>query len=643
MQQQGSAGGRSRNDIFSAASPSLTPAPRPAAAAAANSSPASVTSKNSLFFGSSPVAPAPRASLLSPTASPSPAPAPGASRSPPRRVSELGAAGPSSLASAERPSYGRSSTEERERERDRIRKSKDMDFRLCPTRDYLLGEGRHCNVFLGSYRLKRRRRERRGAARGAASESDVSESYWQLCAVKRLHADRQSQLLGLDEAFALRRLGPHPNIVSLIDIRDETAIADPTTPSPTPGTPSDPPRLLILLELLPHSLRSFARRNPERIGWLRWKTWALQLAGTVEWMHARGCVHVDIKPENILLTDSLDMKLCDFNSALFPSPSSPLLDGAGLGTPAYGAPELTRGAAPAGAAGFSYPVDVWSMGAVLYSLATGVEPFARSRSMIDMLYRKRVFFESEENDRVARLSATRPTVRREGSTDSIESVASSILVDNGRTGASVRSIAMLLDDAPFKGLLSSPAGQPTGLLDAERNGTAASGHQRRASMGKTPQKLGRAAYLNAPRRPVGTLRRTTSYGDQSSSDASPQADDNGGNDGDAGRTDGAGAGSGVTRSADSKLAPSALSPPHSPPSAAQGMYNTPSGLPALLDEMQAEEEEDLRPYRDGSPALILPGGGRLPDAARALLERMLSTDPSLRPTAKQVVAALSAL
>lgn len=538
----------------------------------------------------------------------------------------------------ERPAYGRSSTEERERERQRIRQNNtEIDFRLCPSKDFLLGEGRHSRVYLGSYRIK-------GSSRSIHSEGGEAPSAtgngggWNLCAIKRPFADHQSQLLALEEAFALRRLGPHPSVVRLIKIRDEVELQatspQPRTKHPTwsgradvrflnsaqldnvdrahrslgkglpsglptayaaqhsrsssdtdalnsnllssskksieesatahrrlASTPTDSalantdqpviliaapegedgelatqdesvvgtqhagdtshiqghgsststqsanetPSLLILLELLPYSMTSFTRRNADQVNLEQWFSWALELASVVEWMHSKGCIHADLKPENILLTSDLHVKICDFNSALFPHPSTPLTDGLGLGTPAYGAPELTRGSITGfGANGFGFGVDIWSLGAVLYTIATGAEPFRRARSMIDIMYRKRVFFESEENDRAARLSvaegsstagpgsaygggsatvsrhgslrgrdsiaaanlATSPAAsprqtqlarlhhRRAPSTESVESVTSSVALshNNGRM-PSVDSINLLLDDLPPIGIL----------------------------------------------------------------------------------------------------------------------------------------------------------------------------------------------
>ena len=101
------------------------------------------------------------------------------------------------------------------------------------------------------------------------------------------------------------------------------------------------------------------------------------------------------------LTEDLTLKLCDFNSTIWIDPNAPPTDGAGLGTPAYGAPELTR--AISGGSPFGFEADVWSMGAVLYSLASGTEPFARAHSMVDIMHRKRVFFESEEDERLRRM------------------------------------------------------------------------------------------------------------------------------------------------------------------------------------------------------------------------------------------------
>jgi serine/threonine protein kinase len=88
--------------------------------------------------------------------------------------------------------------------------------------------------------------------------------------------------------------------------------------------------------------------------------------------HARGVVHRDLKPENLVLTDSGQVKILDFGLAhmLEDSERAPLTrTGAALGTPSYMSPEQIRGA----------PVDprsdLFSLGVVIYELATGTHPF----------------------------------------------------------------------------------------------------------------------------------------------------------------------------------------------------------------------------------------------------------------------------
>lgn len=406
----------------------------------------------------------------------------------------------------------------------RRRRLHPVSYRLFPVQDYFLAEGRYCDVYLGSYLPPMRPGSSshfsldqshghlhpgmvevapgggtgmNGATNpthlftaetahaqhfpeGQHSPAPPSPCEWRLCAVKRLHADTTSQLVGLDEAYALRRLGKHPGIVQLIDIVDEMLTspqAPPQAPSASstpgrlvslnpdasheaneaavqhhrklehsdfPGKPdqhikpdahfpppdkADSPRLLILLELLPHSLGSYVNAHPQAVDLTQWLEWAIQLSAAVGYMHSRGAIHGDIKLDNCLLTRDLRLKLCDFNSTLWIDPNNLPTDGAGLGTPAYSAPELTSspwgmgggwGHTPslssshsgsgygegqqAQRGGFGLPVDVWAMGVCLYSLASGRAPFARATSMVDMLHRKPLFWQAEECDRMRRLT-----------------------------------------------------------------------------------------------------------------------------------------------------------------------------------------------------------------------------------------------
>jgi serine/threonine protein kinase len=92
-----------------------------------------------------------------------------------------------------------------------------------------------------------------------------------------------------------------------------------------------------------------------------------------------GVTHRDIKLENVLFANANDIKLIDFGFSTVSQPGKRLK--VFCGTPSYMAPEIVRRTEYEGK-----PVDMWSLGILLYALLCGCFPF-RAKSYPD-LYRR---------------------------------------------------------------------------------------------------------------------------------------------------------------------------------------------------------------------------------------------------------------
>lgn len=105
-----------------------------------------------------------------------------------------------------------------------------------------------------------------------------------------------------------------------------------------------------------------------------------QLLVALVCLHEKGIVHRDIKPENVILVshNSSEVKLADFGLA------TPETDAAAMkvrcGSPGYIAPEVLRNEA------YGKKVDVFSVGALLYTLLVGRSPF-KGKALKDVLYK----------------------------------------------------------------------------------------------------------------------------------------------------------------------------------------------------------------------------------------------------------------
>jgi len=111
---------------------------------------------------------------------------------------------------------------------------------------------------------------------------------------------------------------------------------------------------------------------------------AIDCAEALDAAHRCGLVHCDIKPENIMLTPSAQVKILDFGVAkhLPRSDQSSTIDrsGASGGTPAYMPPEVLLERIPDNRA------DIFSLGVVLYEGLAGHHPFA-SNSYVETTHR----------------------------------------------------------------------------------------------------------------------------------------------------------------------------------------------------------------------------------------------------------------
>lgn len=93
------------------------------------------------------------------------------------------------------------------------------------------------------------------------------------------------------------------------------------------------------------------------------------LAAGLDHLHARGLAHLDVRPDNVIVTPDGDVKLVDFGLAQTSGALQEPGDGGAPDTVAYLAPEQVCGE-PVSAA-----TDVYALGAVVYELLTGQPPF----------------------------------------------------------------------------------------------------------------------------------------------------------------------------------------------------------------------------------------------------------------------------
>ncbi len=175
-------------------------------------------------------------------------------------------------------------------------------------------------------------------------------------------ADAQASTRFQREARAASALN-HPHICTLHDVGE-----------------SDGRLFLVMEHLEGETLAARIARGPIPPGTLL--DWSLQIADALAAAHALGILHRDIKPANLFVTAPGGIKILDFGLAkLCAAPDAPTAVLAGgdasathwgttVGTVAYMSPEQARGEE------LDVRSDLFSLGAVLYEMATGRQAFA---------------------------------------------------------------------------------------------------------------------------------------------------------------------------------------------------------------------------------------------------------------------------
>jgi len=114
----------------------------------------------------------------------------------------------------------------------------------------------------------------------------------------------------------------------------------------------------------------------------------IDMASALAHVHASGFMHLDFKPENLMVSRGGRVLLCDFDTAQ-PIPNSPIKLPKKSGTPLYMPPEIVNGW------GCDQRADIYSFAVTAYELLTRIKPFEGQtpkemlRNQLDPKYRIR--------------------------------------------------------------------------------------------------------------------------------------------------------------------------------------------------------------------------------------------------------------
>ncbi|KAK7414527.1 hypothetical protein QQX98_006638 [Neonectria punicea] len=178
-------------------------------------------------------------------------------------------------------------------------------------------------------------------------------------------SESKDALFLIREEIAIMKKLNHPNLVQLIEVLD-----DPEEDS-----------LYMVMEMCKRGvvMKVGLDDQAEPFDEEKCRFWFRDLVLAIEYLHAQGVIHRDIKPDNLLLSDDDVLKVVDFGvSEIFEKPHNMRITKS-AGSPAFLPPELCgkHGDVSGTAA------DIWSMGVSLFCLKYGRIPFNRD-GMMDM-------------------------------------------------------------------------------------------------------------------------------------------------------------------------------------------------------------------------------------------------------------------
>lgn len=148
----------------------------------------------------------------------------------------------------------------------------------------------------------------------------------------------------------------HPNVPKLVDFIDL----------------KETEQLFIVMEFIEgRSLEQYIYREIGLIPEQKALPMFLEILDTVSYMHKKGILHLDLKPNNVMIQPNGKLKLIDLGIASrMTDASASCTTGSGFGTPAYMPPEQSEKGAVVG----RY-TDVFALGIMLFEMLTGHQPF----------------------------------------------------------------------------------------------------------------------------------------------------------------------------------------------------------------------------------------------------------------------------